>query len=116
MAFESFGAPEIAPDAEQAQVWKNVRRHFESALSTEEENSTYDDEAQERIGEVLAAIDEQDYSKAYEFLERQIALMKNYHELAQGVALADKADMPKLLEEEIAKLEELRDSLNLEEK
>ena len=115
MSFESFETPRIAPDAEQAQVWKNVRRHFEAALSTEEENPTYDDAAQERIREVLTAIEEQDYSKAFEYLEREISSLKTLSEAVRGNELAQKVGTPELLEEEIEALESLKNGLILEE-
>ena len=117
MSFESFEAPKIVPDVEQAEVWKKVREYFEANLEGEEESSMGgSEETAVRLNEVLEAIEEQDYSKAYEFLEREIFLMKQHYELAQDNALANKVDMPKSLEEEIARLEALRDSLNLEEK
>ncbi len=115
MPFESFNAPEITPDEEQAKVWSEVKKHFETALSAETQSPVYDDEEQERLREVLGALDENDYSKAFEFFEREISHLKNLYELARDNESAKKAGTPQLFEEEIERLEELRNSLILEE-
>lgn len=116
MSFESFEAPEIVPDKEQAEVWKNVRKHFEAMLATEEESPIYDDEAQERIREVLAAIEEQDYSKAFEHLEREISDLRALSEAVRENESARKVGTPELLKGEIDELESLRNSLIFEER
>ncbi len=116
MSFESFQAPEITPDEEQAKVWSDVKKHFETALEGEEENTVYDEESMIRLHEVLDAIDEQDYSKAFEQLEREIDQLKNRYEWFLENKLAKEVGTSELIQEEIEKLEELKNSLLLEER
>lgn len=114
MSFE-FQSVEIVPDKEQAGVWENVRRYFDAVLEGHEDRLDYDQESQERVRMILQAIDDNDYSKAFEFLEEEIAEMKLYHELLLTNKTAKDIGTPELFEKDILALEVLRDSLILEE-
>lgn len=117
MSFESFPVPEdIVPDEEQKRVWAEVKQYFTEALEAEEENPLSDDDAQTRLQVVLEAIEEQDWSQAYMFLEREIDRLQLQYDLARGNEVAEKAGTPELILGEIEKLKELKDSLILEEK
>lgn len=117
MSFENFEAPDIAPDKEQALVWANVKAHFETLLQSEEERPFGSDEDTAiRIHEILDAIDENDWSKAYEYLEREIDQLGKEYELMVENKTAVALQTPECIQEEIAELENLKNSLLLEEK
>lgn len=116
MAFETINTPEIIPDNEQAQVWAKVKEYFEAVLQGEEESTVWDEESRMRLHEVLDAIDDSDWSKAYEYLEREIDQLEKKYAMFREDDLAEKVETPELLQEEIAALEDLKNSLLLEEK
>lgn len=117
MSFESFGSQEeIVPDNEQAQVWANVKQYFESELEGEEEGGYGDEEVMLRLHEVIDAIEERDWSKAYEYFEREIDRLEKRYDMVKENDLAQKIGTPELIRKEIARLESLKDSLLLEEK
>lgn len=116
MSFEAFSAPEIIPDKEQVQIWAKVKEYFESVLEGEEESSVWDEESLNGFHEVLDAIDENDWSKAYEYLEREIDQLEKRYEMVKENDTAKKIGTPELIREEIMRLEDLKNSLLLEEK
>lgn len=116
MPFETFNTPEIVPDNEQAQVWAKVKDHFESVLEGEEESQYRDEEAAIMVREALDAIEENDWSKAYEYLEREIDQLEKRYEMVKENETAKKIGTPEFIREEIVALESLKDSLILEEK
>lgn len=117
MPFETFNTPEIVPDNEQARVWANVKGHFETILDGEEESPMGGDEDTAiRIHEILDAIEENDWSKAYEYLEREIDQLEQRYEMVRENETAKKIGTPELIRQEIARLEDLKNSLLLEEK
>jgi len=111
-----FEVAEIVPDQEQARVWEKVKEHFERALEDEKKSPIYDGEALERLDEVLAAIDERDWSQAYAYFERAIAQLKEEYEMMSEKSYAEEAKTLEHIKEEIEILEDLQASLELEEK
>ncbi|MFZ2187618.1 MAG: hypothetical protein WAV46_03295 [Candidatus Moraniibacteriota bacterium] len=111
-----FEIPKIVPDQEQAQVWAKVKGYFESVLEGEEESPLWEEETLVGLHDVLNAIDESDWSKAYEYFEREIGQLEARYEMVRENDLAKKIGTPELLKGEIARLEDLKSSLLLEEK